>query len=58
MNGEHLFTVGVKLHVWAKDEDEMEKKVHWLWGFAPDMFVADWDMVEEYDPETDTVVQG
>lgn len=54
---EHCFTVGATLHVWGVDEDDMRKNLHALWGLYPDIIVADYEVVEEYDPLTDSVVQ-
>ena len=57
MSGERCFTVGVTLHIYAVDEADMERKLHRLWDLRWDVLVADWELVEEYDPETDTVIQ-
>ena len=52
-----IFTVGATLHVTASDYGEAERIVESLrdWNFSK-MRIADWEMVEEWDPETGEVV--
>lgn len=57
MDKEFCFTVGVTLHIHATDEKDMEGKLHQLWDLYPNVLVADWELVEKYDPETHTIVQ-
>lgn len=52
----HTFTAGVTLHVFASNYEEAERIVESLRDIDyGKLRVADWDMVEEYDPETGEV---
>lgn len=55
MSREYCFTVGATLHIHATDVNDMEEKLHLLWELYPDVIVAYWDLVEQYDPETGEV---
>ena len=52
----NVFTVGATLHVFAADYSEAERIVESLrdWDYSK-MRISDWEMVEEYDPETGQV---
>jgi len=53
---ERCYTIGATLHVHAVDLNEAAKRFRILWNLYPDVIVADWEIVEEYDPETGEVV--
>ena len=52
----NVFTVGATLHVSAADYAEAERIVESLrdWDYSK-MRIADWEMVEEWDPVTNEV---
>lgn len=52
----HIFTVGATLHITAGSYGEAERIVESLrdWDYSK-MRITDWEMVEEWNPETGEV---
>ena len=53
---EHCFTFGVTIWAHADSEEEAERRIEGLRG-NPGVTVVEYELVKEYEPETQEVIQ-